>query len=160
MLPVRLQGELRPHAEESALRTLALLLIATLTALLGCQSLTDPLGRQQALELSQRNYTNLVRWGDLARASQFVDAELREDFLARASEFQDIRFTDADALDLAYDGEDEVHVTVTYHGYSIRTAMEHRFQEQQTWVRASGLDNQWQVKTNLAEALEVFGGGS
>lgn len=142
-----------------AVRSLALVL-TTLVGLVGCQSFTDPLGRQAALELSQKTYTDFVRWGDLERASRFVDPELRGDFLEHVPDFEHIRVTDFDVMDIEYDGEDEVHVVVTYHGFSLRNLVERRFRENQHWVRDPGMGSQWWVKTDLTEVLDTLRSGS
>ncbi len=57
-------------------------LLFTAAALIssGCFSLTDPLGREDALEETQREYTKLMRWGEIERASVYVDPALRQEF--------------------------------------------------------------------------------
>ena len=50
------------------MRWLATLLL--LTTLVGCQSFTDPLGRQDALEDSQKRYTDFVRRGHTRRKAE------------------------------------------------------------------------------------------
>lgn len=134
-----------------------LLLVATLV---GCQSLTDPLGRQDALEDSQKRYTDFVRWGDLERASRYVDPESREQFLKRLPDFEHIRVTDFDVQDIEYEGEDEVSVVVTYHGFSLLHLVERRFREHQRWVRDPGIKSKWWVTTDLAQVLSEVRGGS
>jgi hypothetical protein len=157
----------RPSAPTSCLRTrrnfmrslVASALLASV-ALVGCQSVTDPLGRQESLEASQKQYTDFVRWGELERASKFVDPELRDSFLDQLPRFDLLRVTDFDVQDIEYDGEDEVHVVVTYHGFSLKNMVERRFREEQTWVRDPGLRNRWRVTTDLADVLSDLRSGS
>ena len=138
----------------------ALTILLLLTSLVGCQSITDPLGRQEALEDAQRRYTDFVRWGDLSRASRYLEPEARADFLDNVSRLEHIRVTDFDVQDLEYDGEDEVHLIVTYYGFSLLTAVEGRFREHQHWVRDPGFKSRWRVKTDLDQVLASLGGGS
>ncbi len=136
----------------------ALVLVAPLA--LGCVMFSDPLQRQAALEDAQRRYTELVRWGDLRQASKFVDPEELNAFLALADALEEIRVTEFDISEIEYDGEREVNVLVTYHGYSLSTFLEHRFSEQQTWYRNSSLKTVWRVRTNLGAAIGVVTEGA
>lgn len=131
-----------------------------LVMLMGCQSITDPMGHQEALELSQKRYTEFVRWGELERASRFVDPELRDDFVSQLPDFELFRVTDFDVQDIEYDGEDEIRVVVTYYGFSLRDMLEHRFREEQQWNRDPGMKGQWWVTTNLIEVLSDLRSGS
>ena len=80
-------------------RTVRCLAVLTLLAGMGCAStLADPTGRQTALENAQRRYTQLVRWGEIKRASVYVEPDLREEFLSYEPFFEQIRFTDTETL--------------------------------------------------------------
>jgi hypothetical protein len=117
---------------------------------LGCgATFLDPTGRQQTLETTQKKYTELVRWGDLQRASAYVDPELREEFLVVAKQLADLRMSDFDIGEIEYTGEDEVTVVVTYRAWSQTTLLEKQFRETQDWTRAKGLKNVWTVRTDL-----------
>ncbi len=140
------------------MRVFAIVLL--LTSLMGCQSITDPLGRQEALEEAQRRYTDFVRWGDLHRASRYLQPDARARFLENVGQLEHIRVTDFDVEDLEYDGEDEVHLTVTYYGFSLLTAVEGRFREHQHWIRDPGFKTRWRVKTDLDQVLAGVGAGS
>ena len=131
----------------------AVSLVAALLAT-GCTTLfTDPLGRRDALEEQQRSYTQLIRWGDVERAAEFVDPEMRADFVAYAPAFDAIRITDFDIGKIEY-GEDEATVTVTYHAYGLSTFVEKRIRETQRWVRAGG--NSWQVRPQIEGLVDAF----
>ena len=134
-------------------------LLFLITTLVGCQSFTDPLGRQEALEDAQRRYTDFVRWGDLGRASNYLAPEDRASFLQNVAQLEHIRVTDFDIQDLEYDGEEEVHLVVTYYGFSLLTAVEGRFREHQHWTRDPGLKSTWRVKTDLDQVLASVGSG-
>ena len=49
--------------------------------LASCISPTDPLGREEALEVAQKKYTELIRWGDVERAVTYVEEDLCVEFL-------------------------------------------------------------------------------
>ena len=128
--------------------------IVGLALLSGCAAtLTDPLGRRQALESVQKQYTELIRWGDFERASKYVDPQQRESFVALSRSFETIRLTDFEIAEIEYSGGDEVSVAVTYRGYAVDTLLERRFREEQVWTREPGVTNQWSVRSDLAEAM-------
>jgi hypothetical protein len=131
--------------------------ILGIALLTGCAAtLTDPLGRQEALETVQKQYTELIRWGDLERASKYVEPSEREAFVALAKTLEGIRFTDFEIADIEYQGEDEVTVAVTYHGYALHTLVERRFRERQIWTREPGVRNTWSVRSDLGEAMSAL----
>ena len=124
----------------------------------GCAgSPTDPLGRENSLEQSQRRFTTLVRWGEIERASAFVDEPLRSDFLAYADDFEDLRITDFKIG--APDYEDDMSratVNVTYHVFSLRTFAEKKVREKQEWYRDEGLGNTWSVRPQTDRIVATF----
>ena len=97
-------------------------LLFTAAALIssGCFSLTDPLGREDALEETQREYTKLMRWGEIERASVYVDPALRQEFLSYEDDFEAIHVTDFDIGNIRFEDGNEAIVVVTYHAYSKR----------------------------------------
>ena len=139
---------------ELARALVALSLLALLT-LAGCVSPTDPLGRKQALEDSQRRYTNLIRWGDIEKASEFVDPALRQDFLGYAEELESMRVTDFEIGTIRYDADDSAHVKVTYHGYSVGTFLEKPIREQQRWFREDG-SSEWWVQPEIEGLISAL----
>lgn len=134
---------------------LALVLLAFAAS--GCQSFADPFSRKESLKQSQKKYTEMIRWGDLDRASHYVDPELLEDFLAYAPAFEDIRVTDFEIGEIDY-APDAVDITVTYRGYSIATLVERPFRERQAWYREGGFfSNQWRVRPSFADLVQAIG---
>lgn len=129
-------------------------ILACLATGLGC--LGDPMGRALALEDAQLRYTQHVRWGNLDAASEFVDPELRGEFLRQAPAFEAIRITEYEIGRIEY-GEDRASATVhvTYRAYSLASLEERRFEERQSWVRP-GTGNTWWVRPRLAGLLEAF----
>jgi hypothetical protein len=126
-------------------------------AALGCAStFSDPTGRWTSLEQAQRRYTQLVRWGEIKRASAFVEPELREEFLSYAPYFDQIRITDVDAEEVNLDTEDSAAVDVTYHAYSFASFEEKRILETQEWTRSDGVQNTWLVRPQLGEIVAAF----
>lgn len=125
--------------------------------LVGCVSPTDPLGRQDALEETQRRYTELVRWGELEKASTFVDPELQADFMALEQDYDALRITDFEISEIVYE-EEGASVTVSYEGYLMTTLIERSAREEQQWYREEGLGNVWRVRPQLDAVLAALRG--
>lgn len=121
----------------------------------GCAStLSDPSGKHNALENAQRRYTELVRWGELERASAFVDPELLEEYLGYATALEDIRFTDFETGSLVFHDEtDTATAVVVYHAYSLSTLVEKRIREDQQWYRDDKLSNSWRVRPDMRQIV-------
>ncbi len=127
---------------------------------LGCAAtLSDPDGRENSLEEIQRKYTQLIRWGEIERASVFVDPTQREGFLSYTDAFESIRITDFDTGELAFDEEAETAtVEVTYHAYSLITMLEKKIRANQEWYREEGLENSWRVQPELEGIVHALHG--
>lgn len=119
----------------------------------GCFSLTDPLGREDSLEETQREYTKLMRWGEIERASLYVDPALRQEFLTYEDDFEAIHVTDFDIGNIRFEDGNEAIVVVTYHAYAKRNAQEFPIKEEQRWYR-DGITNSWHVRLDLARLGE------
>ncbi len=105
---------------------------------------------------SLRTYANLVRWGELGVASRFVADEERAEFLALAPDLQRLRFTDFDVGPVFFDeGGDTATVKVVYHVYDVRTLVEQRIVEEQSWT--SGGRSGWNVSPDLTSFQRVLG---
>lgn len=125
---------------------LAVLLLVSNT---GCLNLLmDPMGRKSALKEVQLKYTQAIRWGDIRKAAEFVDPELREKFLSFVDEFEAIRITDYDIGTIQYDSTDRADVIVTYHAYTVGTFLDRSITENQRWHR-EGMGTQWWVKPQI-----------
>ena len=133
----------------SIVRGVALLAVL---AVAGCVSFSDPLGRHEALEMAQKQYTEAIRWGNLDIARGFVDPEEREAFEGLTPTFEEIRITDFEIGTIEGD-ESEASVTVTYRGYARAYQVEKPFSEHQQWSRVEGLKNQWHVQSDLDEGV-------
>ncbi len=131
-----------------------------LLATLGCAgTVFDFSGKEYALEAAQRRYTELVRWGEIERASAYVDPAITADFLVTAERFQDIRFTDFENGRLQFgEGSNTATVDVVYHAYSTRTLVDKKFRERQQWYREASADNGWRVRPNLAAIASELSG--
>ena len=125
---------------------------------MGCAStFADPTGRQTALENAQRRYTQLVRWGEIKRASVYVEPDFREEFLTYEPFFEQIRFTDTDTEEVNLDpSEETASVEVSYRAYSLATFQEKRILETQEWTRYDGMQNNWLVRPEIAEIVGAF----
>ncbi len=133
--------------------------IALLSALvgLGCgATFSDPLGRTNSLEAAQEDYTQLVRWGEIERASLYVDPELRDEYLKFGRTLEEIRITDYESgeFDINED-ESEASVVVTYRAFSLTTAVDRALREEQAWHREKG--NKWLVRSDLPRLLQEHG---
>jgi hypothetical protein len=118
----------------------------------GCVAFTDPLGRMEALELAQKEYTDAIRWGKLDLALAYVDPELRSTFETLVPAFDEIRISDYEIGNI--DGDEmEAKVTVTYRGYSRASLTEKRAQEHQKWKRIKGFANEWHVQSDIGEVV-------
>ncbi len=141
-------------------KTMTTALAMVILAAIGCAStFSNPSGKKNSLEDSQRRYTELVRWGEIERASAFVDPELQDEYLDIAAAVQNIRFTDFESgIPRFADGNDSASVTVVYHAYSLSTLVEKRIRETQEWYREIGPANEWRVRPNLRQIIfEVTG---
>ncbi len=119
----------------------------------GCiNMLADPLGRRSALKEVQLKYTQAIRWGNLEKASEFVDPDLREEFLGLLDAFEKIRVTDYDIGSIQYESSDLATVTVTYHAYTVGTYLDRSMREKQVWRRV-GIGTQWWVEPQLEVLL-------
>ena len=148
---------------------LALVLLAA--PMLACISPSDPLGRVETLQELQRKYTELIRWGEVERAVQYVDPEQHEAFLAIADEFEELRITDYEVGELDIRGGFHVDtnrspeegdvatvdITVIYKGYVISQMIERSFRETQQWYRDS-VSNTWRVRPDLDGLLDGIHG--
>lgn len=135
--------------QASLVRIVALL---AALAIAGCASFSDPLGRHEALEMAQKQYTEAIRWGDLDIARNFVEPEQRDAFELLTPTFEEIRITDFEIGSIEGD-ESEASVTVTYRGYARAYQIEKPFREHQQWSRVEGLANQWHVQSDLGEGV-------
>ena len=115
----------------------------------GCiNMLADPLGRRSALKEAQLKYTQAIRWGNLEKASEFVDPDLREDFLGLLDTFERIRVTDYDIGSIQYESSEMAKVTVTYRAYTVGTYLDRTIREKQVWRRV-GAGTQWWVEPQI-----------
>jgi len=131
-------------------------LAATLLAL-GCISPDDPLGRRDALEEAQKRYTNMIRWGDAAKAVQFVEPSAREKFLANADALKKLAISDYELGEIKYDDDGATaHVEVTYRGYALAQLVEREIKVTQEWKREGGDD--WRVQPDLDNVIAQLNG--
>ena len=139
-------------------RATSALAIVAICGSLGCaSSFFDPSGRLNSLENAQREYTKLIRWGEIRRAAVYVEPDYREDFLGYVETFEQIRITDADYDPLGLDPSDgRAEVEVVYHAYSLATLQEKRIVEVQAWTRHDGMKNNWLVRPEIASIVEAF----
>ncbi len=120
----------------------------------GCSTLgnLDLIGSRKALEESQRRYTQLVRWGEYLAASDYVDPEIRSEFLDHMEGWEMVRFSDYQVrrVDIE-DGVSEAEFRVSYLAYHVHSLIEKKVYETQSWYRGKA---GWQVRPDL-EHLEA-----
>ncbi len=132
-------------------------LASTGCAVLG--ELLDPTGRQKSLEQSQKRYTELVRWGELERASEYVDPEMQIEYLNHAEAFAGIRFTDFESGQLLMDeAKQTATAIVVYHAYSLSTLLEKQIRENQEWYRDEETLIGWRVRPQLRQVISGITG--
>jgi hypothetical protein len=107
------------------------------------------------LEDSVRTYAKLVRWGEIERASLFVDESVRADFAALAPALARLHFTDFDIGPVTQVGEGEARLTVVYRFYDVNTLVEREIAMPQTWVAAGRRD--WSVQPDLSGFHDAIG---
>ncbi len=134
------------------IRVTGLLMVLLLGASPGCISLSDPMGWRNALKNSQLTYTQSIRWGNLEKAGEFVDPELREEFLQVATAFANIRITDYEIGSIHYTSSSEATVNVTYRAYARSTYLDRVIRETQEWRRTS-IGGQWRVRPTIQKLV-------
>jgi hypothetical protein len=123
-----------------------LLLCLLLVGPTGCITwFTDPMGYRAAFDLIQRQYTQAIRWGEVEKASSFVEPSQREAFLAQQPVFENLRITDFEIGEVDY-RDDTAQVTVSYQGYSLDSFVERKIREEQRWHREG---SHWMVRTDV-----------
>ena len=132
-------------------------LLATLV-LPGCVgTLFDKLRPVDGISDIQKRYTRLVRWNEFGKASQYVDPELREDYLNNARGLRGLRFTDYEVswLERAADGRSAT-AQVRSRGYSTAALTElPAFSETQEWYFDRG-KRRWLVRPDMAGLVAAY----
>ena len=137
-----------------------MLAIALLAAggLTGCSALrgVDWNGNRQALEETQMRYVHFLRWGEYEAAATLVEPEMRDAFLKEIQPFQAIRLSDYEVLDTNFNPtQTEADVRVVFGAYHLNRMIEHRWTENQKWVR-DPLRGRWNVKPDLEKIRGVL----
>jgi hypothetical protein len=151
------RGKLRTNrAVQRTIAAAGILLVLAFS--MGCAIFSGPddaFGDGEGLDELQGRYTKLVRWGEIERASVFVDPELREEYLDMAPYFDKVRFTDLEIRKVHVNADDAATVEVTYKAYSLNGAFEVPIREKQDWY----LDDEagWLVRPQLAMILDTLG---
>jgi hypothetical protein len=137
---------------------------AALAALLGAfvvsgcaGTIFDKLRPSDSVSDIQKRYTRLVRWNEFARASQYVDPELREGYLNDARGLRGLRFTDYEVnwLDQAADGQSAT-AHVRYRGYSTAKLLElPELSETQEWY-FDLVKRRWLVRPDMAGLVAAY----
>ena len=140
-----------PFAPAQSIVMLALLVVLGGGCAFGEFRPDDPWKRQFSLEDMQKSYTDVVRWSKFEEASGFVHEEDRTAFLSQMPEFDVVRFTDWEAKPWKFEDQEEKKkavIEVTYRGYSMRSPIEVKVTEIQTWQR-EGKGNNWIVRPDF-----------
>jgi hypothetical protein len=111
----------------------------------------DPLKRQFSLAETQRQYTQYVRWSAFDKASRYVDAEARDEFMTWAPSIRDLRFTDYEMNPIEIDeATGEATIEVTYYAYRLNSPIETSVKEVQQW-RRQDKTNSWMVTSAFSD---------
>jgi hypothetical protein len=132
-------------------------LVVALLWLSACVSPTDPLGRRDDLQETQKRYTDLIRWRDAERAAAFVDPELRAKFLEQAKALDSLEISDYEVSDIEWGPQDKTaKIDVTYRGYSLAQLIERKVRVTQEWHRDAS--NTWLVRPDLEAVVAKLQG--
>ena len=137
------------------LRRRALLVLLWALPALACVNPSDPFGHESDFRLIQKHFTQYVRWGKVREAAAFVVPEQRAEFLALGPDLTDVRFTDWETVNVAYEGE-TARVDVQMRGYRLTTPIERTVHLVQDWQKAED-SGAWQVRLELAALREGLG---
>ena len=143
-----------------ALRRTSLLCLLVAPLSLGCafgeMRWNAPLEHEYSLELIQKRYSDLVRFGNYKAASRYVDRAERNAFLSGMPKEGSVRFLDYESQPLEMNPDlTYALVEVTYVAYSPWTLVQFPVTERQEWTRPDGFRNDWSVKSSF-EGLEPF----
>ena len=110
---------------------------------------------RQALEESQRKYSQYIRWGEFELASRYVEPEQRGEFLDKLEGYQkDVRFGEYRIREIDRDDElTEASVDVSYEAYHMGTLVVKSFVESQKWHREPE-SSQWWLEPDI-EGLQA-----
>ena len=135
------------------------ILLVVLFGISGCLArFTDPLDRRGTFEDTQTKFTQYVRWGKFEQASQFVDPEIRAEFMSYAPEFSDLRFSDYEITRVdIQDGVRSASVDVRFTAYRLSMPFERSVDLTEEWKRdeATGL---WTVKLDIRKLHDTLSG--
>ena len=135
------------------------ILLVVLFGASGCLStLTDPMDRRGQFKDTQTKFTQYIRWGKFQEASEFVDPELRADFMSYAPEFSDLRFSDYEITRVEIEeGLQSASVDVRYTGYRLSMPFERSVDLTEEWTRdeSTGV---WTVKLDIEKLRQMLGG--
>jgi hypothetical protein len=139
------------------MRILTGILLVVLFGVSGCLSrITDPLDRRGSFTDTQERFTQYVRWGKFEEASQFVDPEMRDEFMSFAPKFSDLRFSDYEITRIDFqDGIKSASVDVRYTGYRLSMPFERSVDLTEEWTRdeATGV---WTVKVDIKKLRDTM----
>jgi hypothetical protein len=135
------------------------ILLVVLFGASGCLStITDPMDRRGQFKDTQTKFTQCIRWGKSQEASEFIDPELREEFMSYAPEFSDLRFSDYEItrVDIG-EGLQSASVDVRYTGYRLSMPFERSVDLTEEWTRdeSTGV---WTVKLDIEKLRQMLGG--
>lgn len=140
----------------AGLRAAALALVVA--ALPACSSMMA-WDRADDFELARERFTQYVRFGDISRASAYVDPEQRDEFMSLEPELSDVRFTEYEVV--AVDLDDEARsarVDLRFSGYIMPEMVERNVDLVQEWARDDE-SGEWLVKLEIAKIRRVLAGG-
>jgi hypothetical protein len=132
--------------------------LALSLALAACTSL-GRFDRANDFEEAQKRFTQLVRWGQISKASEWVAPDQRAEFLTLAPEFTDVRFTDYEILDVKLaDDARSATAEVRYLGYLVPSYLERSVDLTQQWSCEAG--SGWQVRLETARIRGALAGAA
>jgi hypothetical protein len=133
------------------------ILLVVLFGISGCLSvITDPLDRRGSFNDTQTRFTQYVRWGKFQEAGQFVDPEIRDEFMSYAPEFSDLRFSDYEITRIdIQDGVRSASVEVRFTAYRLSMPFERSVDLTEEWTRNEGTGI-WTVKIDIKKLHDTM----
>ena len=141
----------------NTMRSMILGLTVLVGFAVGCAAdLNDPYHQRDRLQVTQKEFSQYLRWGAIEKASQFVVEEQRDEFKSLAPHLTDLRITDYEVMKVEQRSDTEALVVVRYVGYSLSSPIERSIVLDQTWTRVPETDF-WMVSLEVNRLREALG---
>jgi hypothetical protein len=125
------------------LRVVSIVALLGAFGVLGCATISDP---ALMFKETQRQYTQLMRFTEFAKAGHFVAPDARSEFRDATTALGDLRFSDYEVRDIQ-DLGNTATAEVKYIGYRTSDPVVVTYVETQEWERDGGV---WLVRPHMS----------